>query len=149
MIIDYLFWLMIIGYLHSTIIYFLPSITSSHLFSSHFSSSQFFSPLFTSFHPFSLLLTSSRLFSPLLVSSRLISPLLASSCLFSPLHASSRLFMPLSPLITKNCTYIHTPLVPKLFILFIFYILERFIRKVFISLDLYCGFKFYLFVVSF
>ena len=88
MIIDHLFWLMIIGYLYSTIIHFLPSITSSHLFSSHLSSSQFFSPLFTSFHPFSLLLTSSRLFSPLLVSSRLISPLLASSCLFSPLHAS-------------------------------------------------------------
>ena len=107
MIIDYLFWLMIIGYLHSTIIYFLPSITSSHLFLSHLSSSQFFSPLFTTFHPFSLLLTSSRLFSPLLASSRLFSSNLASSRLFMPLLTSSCLFSPLHASLTSHYKKLH------------------------------------------
>ena len=125
---------------------------------------------FYPFHLFSSLLISPHLFSPLLASSRLFSPLLASSRLFMPLFmpltsshvfslfqsflTSSHFFLfvisniCLLP-ITKNCTYIHTFSVPKLFIFFIFYILERFIKKVFVFLDLYCGFTFYIFGFSF
>ena len=125
--------------------------THTYLFSHLLASSRFLSPPLTSFHLYS------HLFSPLLASPRLFLPFLSSSHVFSLfqsfLTSSNFFFFVISNIcllpITKICTYIHTFSVLKLFILFIFYILVRFIRKLSVSLDLYCGFTFYIFGFSF